>query len=105
MKSGGGCGGERYCVGAMVDVVIGAVAVQGGRVVTAVADGLRWLNMEDRRGPTRNVGARMKRVPAKMTATRKIRRSRGNGASLKDWAQMVYVEKVMQIAAVVRRSY
>lgn len=42
VKSGGACGGVRYCAGAMVDVVIGAVAVQGGLVVAAVAAGRRW---------------------------------------------------------------
>jgi hypothetical protein len=69
----------------MVEVVIGAVAVQGGLEVAAAAVGRRWLYMDDRRGPRRNEGARMKSEPAKMTRARTNRRNGDDGATLEDW--------------------
>lgn len=55
--------------------------------------------MDDRRGPRRKVGARMKIDPANMTRARTNRRKGDDGATLEDWVETVWGKcGIMQLA-------
>jgi len=74
VNSGGACGGDRYCDGAMLEFVIGRMLVYDGR---------KWLKRDDRRGPMRvEEDARMKRMQVKRARERKAVRRREDEASV-----------------------
>lgn len=51
--------------------------------------------MDDRRGPRRKEGARMKSEPANITRARTNRRNGDDGATLEDWGRTVCGECVL----------